>query len=236
MDITQIRLEKLRQFRDSLGPNGDTKLSELLDRSLSQIGQIIGPNPSRNIGNRLARDIEEKLNKPQGWLDRIDSEEDQHDIPAFSRSGASNSQAIDSDIDHIAIKRVDLKISAGISGFGVEYLNGERSPIFFRRDWIEKKGFNPDKLHAIAVSGESMEPSLYDGDLVVINTDEQKPVDGEVFAANYEGEVVIKRLIREAGQWFLSSDNPDKRRYPNKLCHEHCFIIGRIIYKQSERI
>lgn len=143
---------------------------------------------------------------------------------------------IDSDDGFVAIKRVDLKISAGVSGFGVEYLNGERSPIFFRRDWIDRKGYNPERLHAIPVSGQSMEPSLYDGDLVVINADDQKPVDSEVFAANYEGEVVIKRMVREAGNWWLSSDNPDKRKYPNKLCHEHCFIIGRIIYKQSERI
>jgi phage repressor protein C with HTH and peptisase S24 domain len=142
----------------------------------------------------------------------------------------------DDDDDYIGIKRVDLKISAGISGYGVEYMNGEKSPIFFRRDWLAKKGYNPEKLYAIPVTGESMETSLYKDDLVVINADDTRQIDGEVFAMNYEGELVIKRLHREAGQWYLSSDNPDKRRFPNKLCQDNCFIIGRIIYKQSERI
>lgn len=53
---------------------------------------------------------------------------------------------------------------------------------------------------------------------------------------NYEGELVIKRLVRGAGQWWLASDNPDQRRYPRKVCGEDVFCIGRIVHKQSERI
>jgi phage repressor protein C with HTH and peptisase S24 domain len=43
-------------------------------------------------------------------------------------------------------------------------------------------------------------------------------------------------MKRDAGQWFLSSDNANKTRYPDKLCDEHAQLIGRVIYKQSERI
>lgn len=48
--------------------------------------------------------------------------------------------------------------------------------------------------------------------------------------------VVIKRLIRDGGQWWLSSDNPDQRRYPRKVCDEHAYLLGEIVHKQSERI
>jgi phage repressor protein C with HTH and peptisase S24 domain len=81
-----------------------------------------------------------------------------------------------------------------------------------------------------------MEANLHDGDLVVINTDDVTPKDGVVFAANYDGELVIKRLKRDAGQWFLASDNPDKARFGDKLCADGCGLIGRIVYKQSEQI
>jgi phage repressor protein C with HTH and peptisase S24 domain len=138
--------------------------------------------------------------------------------------------------EFVAVQRADFKLSAGVTGYSIELLNGDRAPIFFRKDWLEKRGYRPDKLHAIAISGQSMETSMYDGDLVVVNVEDTKPADGEVFAANYEGELVIKRMVRENGNWYLSSDNQDKRRFPNKLCHEDCFIIGRVIYKQSERI
>lgn len=158
-------------------------------------------------------------------------EEEQH-----GKKDSNHLIVVDDDSEFIPIKRVNLKISAGISGFAVEELNGDRPPIFFRRDWIDRKGLNTKSLFAIVVRGESMEPSLYDGDLVVINSDDKRQVEGEVFAFNYDGEVVIKRLHREAGLWYLASDNQDKRRYPNKLCHEQCLMLGRIIYKQSERI
>lgn len=138
--------------------------------------------------------------------------------------------------EYSAIKRVRFKISAGVSGYEVEYLNGERAPIFFRRDWLEDRGLNPENLMAVAVSGQSMETSLYEGDLVVVNVADIAARDGEVFAVNYDGELVIKRLIKDAGDWYLSSDNQDKRRYPNKLCDERTIIIGRIVHKQSERI
>jgi len=71
---------------------------------------------------------------------------------------------------------------------------------------------------------------------VVINTDDVRPVDGDVFAINYEGELVIKRMRRDAGQWFACSDNQDQRRYPPKVCHEDVQIIGRAVYRQGERI
>lgn len=135
--------------------------------------------------------------------------------------------------DFVPIERVQLKLQAGITGFTVEHMDGNGPPIFFRRDFIESKGWRPDKLYALKVAGDSMEPALYDGDLVVINTADTTPRDGEVFAVNYEGQLVIKRLRRDAGLWWLDSDNP---RYKPKLCDEHAIIIGRVVYKQSERI
>ena len=70
----------------------------------------------------------------------------------------------------------------------------------------------------------------------MVNTEQITPKDGTVFAVNYEGELVIKRLVRDRGEWWLSSDNPDQTRYPRKLCDENCIIIGEIVHKQSEHI
>lgn len=148
----------------------------------------------------------------------------------------NNPITIDDSSDFVGVKRVNIKISAGISGYAIEYLDDEKPPIFFRKDWFVSKGFDPSALHALRVSGESMQPSLYDGDIVVANIDLTQPKDGETFAVNFEGELIIKRMIRNAGEWWLRSDNEDKRRFPDKLCDENCFVIGKIVYKQSEHI
>jgi phage repressor protein C with HTH and peptisase S24 domain len=139
--------------------------------------------------------------------------------------------------DYPAIRRVKLHLSAGISGFGVEMEEEDHAPLVFGAYWYKSRGYNPKNLIGIRVKGDSMMPGINDDDTVVINTADTTPVDGEAFAINYEGEAVVKRLVRDAGEWWLSSDNPDQRRYSRKLCSgDACIIIGRIVHKQSEKI
>ena len=139
--------------------------------------------------------------------------------------------------DYPAIRRVRFRLSAGASGFGVDYSHSEDgAPIVFQRGWYEARGLKPCKLFAVKVANGSMEPGLHHDDTVVVNTDSVTPKDGVVFAVNYEGEMVIKRLMRDGGQWWLASDNQDQRRYPRKICDEHSVLIGEIVHKQSERI
>ena len=139
--------------------------------------------------------------------------------------------------DHPAIRLVSFKLSAGASGFGVDYIDDDNvGSIVFPAKWFVQNGYKPEKLFATKVQNGSMEPGLTDGDIVVVNTDQTTPKDSVAFAVNYEGELVIKRLVRDAGQWWLASDNPDKARYPRKICHDNVFIVGEIIHKQSEHI
>ena len=144
---------------------------------------------------------------------------------------------LDNNPDYPAIRRVRFRLSAGASGFGVDYSHSEDgAPIVFQRGWYEARGLKPCKLFAVKVANGSMEPGLHHDDTVVVNTDSVTPKDGVVFAVNYEGEMVIKRLVRDGGQWWLASDNQDQRRYPRKICDEHSVLIGEIVHKQSERI
>ena len=67
--IFNIRRTNLRRIVKELGPSGQRKLAETIGRTESYLSQIIGKNPTTNIGEELARKTEEKLNKPEGWLD-----------------------------------------------------------------------------------------------------------------------------------------------------------------------
>lgn len=149
---------------------------------------------------------------------------------------APSSISFSDDPDYIPIPLVNFKITGGVSGFAVDYLDGEGKPIAFRHDWYRHRSLNPANCYAMKVRGTSMEPGLYEEDVIVVNTAATEPVDGEVFAVNYEGEPIVKRLLRDAGTWWLTSDNDDKRRHPRKEFSEGIFIIGRVVHKQSERI
>jgi SOS-response transcriptional repressor LexA len=143
--------------------------------------------------------------------------------------------AAKTDPRHTLIPMVRLRLTAGISGFDVEPEPFDGGTTTVPTSWIESKGFNREKLIAIFVRGESMEPTFYEGDLVVVNTGDERLVDGAVYAINYEGEPVVKRLTRDAGQWWLTSDSVDQRRYYRRTCDESVKIIGRVVRKESER-
>ena len=187
----------------------------------------------RGVGDELAKKLEGIYAKPEGWFDAVNLADGRQ---YTAQSAALIPIDLENNPDYPSIRRARFKLSAGASGFAVEYEQGDGAPMVFGKAWYAKRGLTPDKLFAVQVANGSMEPGLHHGDTVVVNTEATEPKDGSVFAVNYEGELCIKRLIRDAGQWWLSSDNNDQRRYPRKVCGEGVFLIGEIVHKQSERI
>ncbi|WP_339091152.1 S24 family peptidase [Variovorax paradoxus] len=217
------RRERLKQLLADEG--GAAAVARIVDTPRSHLSAITAG--SRGLGDALAAKLEMAFNKPAGWFD----------TPV---SSATEPELVDLDAhpDLTSIRKVTLRLQAGVNGFAVEPLDEiDGPPIFFRNDWMQQRGFKPYHLISIKVRGQSMEDKLFEGDMVVINTADTEPRDGDVFAVNYEGEAVIKRMKRERGSWWLSSDNVDKARYPDKECTGNaCIIVGRVIHKQSERI
>lgn len=143
----------------------------------------------------------------------------------------------DNDETFVQVPMVKLRLSAGVTGFQTEPEHHDGGTVGMRRDWVERKRLNPAHLIAILVKGESMEPTLYEDDIVVINTADKQPATGEVFAVNFNGEPVVKRMQKDGGRWWLASDNPDQRTYYRRACEgDGCLIIGRVVRKESDRI
>lgn len=133
------------------------------------------------------------------------------------------------------IELVQLRLQAGITGFQTERDNSEGGTLNLSKAWVARKGYDPQKLIGIKVRGESMEPTFYEDDIVVINLADKTLSDNGVFAVNYGGEAVVKRLSRDAGQWWLMSDNSDQRRFYRRSCHgNECIIIGRVVRREGD--
>lgn len=63
----EIRRDNTRRLAAEIGSPAD--LARRLEMSDSQMGQLIGRRPVRNIGPKIARRIEEVCGRPTGWLD-----------------------------------------------------------------------------------------------------------------------------------------------------------------------
>jgi phage repressor protein C with HTH and peptisase S24 domain len=128
-------------------------------------------------------------------------------------------------------------VQAGVTGFQTEPEHYEGETLGVPTAWVLREGLRQDSLISIVVRGDSMEPSLYDGDSIVVNTADKGLVSGSVYVVNYEGEAIVKRLLRDAGQWWLASDNADQRKYHRQLCKgAECIVVGKVIRKESTHI
>lgn len=104
--------------------------------------------------------------------------------------------------------------------------------IAFRRDWLTKKGFSENKLVAVPCSGDSMEPTIRNGELVLINTDDSILRDNKIYAINFGEEALLKRVYRHYdGGYILRSDNNIEadRKVPAEEV-ELLRVIGRAVW------
>lgn len=247
MDMHAIRRRNLRNLIESEFGTDKGNVAAFGARheiDEARLSQLLSDTyrDGKNFGEKAARTLEEKLSLSPMQLDRfgVRQEQSHYGNRRSDVLGSSPVMAIDDSEENpllSKIRKVRLRLSAGIIGFSTDPEEEDSNPIYFRKDWLATRGYKPENLIAIRVKGESMEPNLHEDDTVVINTADASPKDGEVFAVNYEGEDVVKRLVRDAGTWWLSSDNDNQRRFPRKECSgDMCLIIGRVIHKQSERI
>lgn len=68
MNVKDIRRHNLRELAKQAG--GITLLSKFLKKPQSQLSHLIGIRPSKNVGDKIAIQIEQIFNKPPGWLDQ----------------------------------------------------------------------------------------------------------------------------------------------------------------------
>ena len=230
----KLKLELASRIKEAIAtlPRGSkVEISKRCDVSTTA---ITGWEKVGSIDKKNLAVVANMTNYSLDWL--ITGKGDKQALPSNIAKELTNKAQPPGD-EFIAVHFGSFKLEAGITGFSIDYLDEELPPIFFRDDWLKRERLNANKLIACRISGSSMEPRLYSGDCVVINTELTKPIDGKVFAVNYEGEMVIKRLQRDSGHWFLSSDNSDKTLYPNKLCSgDICILIGMVVHRQSTRI
>jgi phage repressor protein C with HTH and peptisase S24 domain len=76
----------------------------------------------------------------------------------------------------------------------------------FKLDFLTRKG-RPKKMVLMDVAGDSMEPTLLDGDTVLIDESQREIIAGGMFAVGIEQEVFVKYLLRVPGKLVLQSRN-----------------------------
>ena len=140
------------------------------------------------IGAKLAREIEEALNLPKYSLD---GDEEHSDFVLVSQLSVS----VDSDVGSALV--------------------AELGALQFRRDFLRSVGVSAVNAALVHVAGTSMEPTIRDGAVLLLNRADGTPRRGSVYAFAWEGQMLVRRFQRVGDVWHAVADNADKSEHPD---------------------
>lgn len=162
---------------------------------------------AKTIGAELAREIEEKLN-----------------LAKYSLDGDEESS------DFVSVSRLSVEVSAGPGR--VTHVIEEIGGLQFRRDFLRSAGVSPLNSAVVNVVGMSMEPTIKDGAVLLINKADREPRSGNIYAFSWGDDMLVKRFVKKDGAWLAVSDNPDKEEFPDILIDGSAssVIQGRAIW------
>ena len=136
--------------------------------------------------------------------------------------GARGSQA-----RWVDIPRLALGASAGPGALAADEVADDR--LRFSQRWLRTLGLDPAHLSVIEVAGDSMEPTLRDGDEILVDLSQRAWRDG-IHVVRIDDVLLVKRLAQGAtGMIRVISDNPvyasvDRAR-------GEVAIVGRVVWK-----
>ncbi|HET6182779.1 MAG TPA: helix-turn-helix transcriptional regulator [Acetobacteraceae bacterium] len=106
--------------------------------------------------------------------------------------------------------------------------------IGFEREWVQSSlAVDPEKLALEMAVGDSMQPTIADGDLLLIDLGDRRLREFGVYLLRYEDARLVKRVQRKLDHsLLLISDNPiyEPERIPSEKARQ-VEVIGRVVWR-----
>lgn len=230
MDTNEIRRKNAHYLSELTG--GITAFAEKLDKSQPQISHLIGDKPVKNIGAKIARQIEAAFNKPHGWLDHPHPELWPDTITGLHQKPANVEPVVPSQYTKIPL--IDLSQVGSVSEKKGEHHSDNNI-------YTDLK-LGPHAF-ALVIKGNSMEPDFKEGDRIIIDPDvTPHPGDYVVAKCNcstcYDEATFTKyrpRGINEQGDevFELVPLNEDYPTYRSDVIP--CHVIGTMVEHRRYR-
>ena len=128
----------------------------------------------------------------------------------------------------IAVHR--LQTAAGSGALDLD--EAVKGYAYFRHEWLSRQGLVADRCSIIGVMGESMEPTLPEGCVILLDRNRRRRLEGRIFVVRIEEGLVVKRAGKGTGDnWHLVSDHP---RWPDAPWPSDAAIIGEVKWMARE--
>jgi phage repressor protein C with HTH and peptisase S24 domain len=176
-----------------------------------------------NSSSKHLHTIAAELQTSPAWL----AGETDDDAPVSVPPSALD--ALAEKLDLAVIPELELGYSMGGGAVFGQY--EQRGVVPFQRAWLRSmmRG-NFNDLFVARGEGDSMQPTLLDGDIVLVDTS-QKDIrqQDRIWAVSYGDLGMIKRVRRRPdGSYLLLSDNATVP--PIECADEEMYVVGRVIW------
>ncbi|MHA1161667.1 S24 family peptidase [Enterobacter wuhouensis] len=249
MDIKEIRRRNLQALLNDYlfrkPKAGKARFAEEIGIPPSQLSQLTSDREIRNIGDVMARRIENTLKLDHGWMDTqqwgpspdspllsktIDMPSEKFTL--HSESSVYTDQNHSTDQKYI-LEVLDTEFSCGGGRLNSDYPEIIRS---IELDPEEAKrmfgGRQASSLKIATAMGDSMLGSISPGELVVLDVTVKRFVSDGIYAFVYGDNFHIKRLQLLKDRLIVISDNASYDRWEvtnedQDLFHIQGFVVGK---------
>lgn len=131
-------------------------------------------------------------------------------------------------VELVYVPKARARLCAGGGSFEIEAIPVAEHP--FPYQWLARMG-SPKSMVFMDVVGDSMEPGIRDGDMVLVDQSATQISPHAVHAVGLEDSIYLKRVEKRGNGILLHSDNPgysDMEIYGDELDSFH--IIGKIVW------
>ncbi len=133
--------------------------------------------------------------------------------------------------NYVYLPLYDVRASMGVGAFNdTEYVVGERA---FNQAWLQSENLKKESLALIQAEGDSMEPTLSDGDTLLIDHSITKVKSEAIYVLRIGETLVAKRLqMLFDGSVSVQCDNPRYQDYTISASEVETSltVVGRVVW------
>ena len=198
-------------------------LSALLGRNTSYLQQFVRKGSPRKLEETDRRTLAEFLGVDEAELGAPARET----VLVVGSGVPIRGAPVRGLVDWADIPRLPLGASAGPGSIAADLAPVDR--LRFSGRWLRQQGLEPGMLSVIEVEGDSMEPSLRDGDEILVDRS-PRPLRAGLHVIRLDDVLLVKRLEPgAAGLLRVISDNPAYARIERPM--NDVAVLGRVVWK-----
>lgn len=198
----------LRSAEEDLG-----RITDALNQALRRAVQEVVPGPFSGLDDADALTRPSVSDQVLEFPDAREAEAHEQDPTALCSDGFR------------ILDRLRVRSAAG----GGAHVDDETvvNHLAFREEWLLRYGINYEKANIIEVLGKSMEPTLPDGSLILVDHRRTTRRSNRIFVVRWDDLLYTKRLVKDGEDWLLVSDNEEYTPVP---WPKDAVVIGQVMW------